>query len=113
MGVYHEHVILYGWRFPYSTFDEWDYERREQYYHDDVGQGSVGLVFDGMSGDYAFVGVLQFISECSRSGRPTIPVTQIEEPSREMERELYRTVYQEMGLDPDDEPAHYVLTHHH
>lgn len=113
MGVYHEHIILYGWQFPYDTFSEWDFEDREPWYYDDVGEGSVGLVFDGMSGDYALVGVLQHVSDCSRSGRPQIPLTRIEEPSRDMEQELYRAVYREMELDPDGEPEHYVLTHFH
>lgn len=113
MGVYHEHIILYGWRVPYETVGDWDYEKREQYYYDEVGENSIGLVFDGMSGDYALVGVIQYLSESNRSGRPAIPLIELSEPSREMEQELYRVVYQEMDLDPEQPPEHYVLTHFH
>lgn len=112
MGVSSEHILLYGWRVPYDKVESWDYEQREQWYYDDVSTGEVALVFDGRSGEYALVGILQFCSDDRRWSVADIPLQTVTEPSREAERELYRAVYQEMDLDPDGEPDHHILTHH-
>lgn len=112
MGVSSEHIIVYGWRVGYDTIDAWEYEEREQYYYNEREEGDTVLVFDGRSGDYAIVGVMQFCSDDRRWEQADIPLQKITRPSREAERELYRTVYQEMDLDPDGEPENIVLTHH-
>ena len=113
MGVYHRNVLLYGWQVPYSTVSEWDWEEREQWYYDEVGEGEVGLVFDGMGGEYALIGIIQLVTDSSRSGQPSIPLTKVEVPSNEKQQMLFRTVFQEMDLDVNEEPEHYVLSDFH
>ena len=107
MSIYKDHILIYGWRLSSDVVSSWEYEKREEYYYDDLDCGDVGLVFDGMGCNYAFVGI---IIE-SVNGSSNIPITKIERPTRESERDLYQTVYQEMDLDPTEDPSHYVLTH--
>lgn len=106
MGVETEQIVLYGWRVPYDTIDDWHWEKREQYYHDERETGETVLVFDSMGGQYALVGLLEYYDD------KITPVQKLDGPSIEAEREMYRAVYQEMELEPDGTPEYFVLTHH-
>lgn len=112
MGVSSEHIILYGWDVGYEKVADWDYEEREPYYYDEREEGEPVLVFDGRSGEYALVGIMQFCSGDRRWEQADIPMQTINSPTEQAQRELFRTVYQEMDIDPDGDPEHFVFTHH-
>lgn len=114
MSVHHQHLLLYGYKLPYSTFDlphEEYTDTVEPYLYDERDIGDAVIVTDGMSGDYAFIGILQFRSEPSYTTQPSIPITTIEEPTVEQSISL-GSLRERFNIIPDVPPQHYLFTHH-
>lgn len=107
MGVSFEHIVLYGYQFPY---DAYDVEECEPYQYSDRSEGDVVVVADGRSTEYMFVGVLQAKSDDGRWDQATLPVMELQEPASTQCLALGRVI-EELGLDPDSKPSHYVFTH--
>jgi len=115
MSIVHQHFIIHGYEVPYGTFqyDDWEEdEKRFDYAPREQSVGDVVIISDGMGGDYCFVGVLQYKSDTSRRGMPTIKPQSLKEPTREQAVELHRVLWREFDVDPPEgDPEHYVLTH--
>lgn len=109
MGVNYNHIILYGFRFPY---DEYEHQKFEDYRLRDSTEGDIVAIGDGRAGEYLFVGVLQFCSDDGRHGRASIPVTEPTEPTTKQATTLGQTLV-ELELSTDEDPTHYVFTHFH
>lgn len=113
MSMRHQHIILYGYEVPYGTFTFDDVEKDEKrfdYRPKVCGEGDVVIVNDGRSGNYSYVGVLQYKSD--RQGTATISPQKLERPKEDEILELGRVMWQEFDLSTAHlEPGHHVLTH--
>lgn len=115
MGVYHEHIVLYGYEFPYGTFeDELGWEKCDELRYDEKQEGEMALVSDGMAGEYELFGVLLYRSGSNRSGEATIPLMEIPNHpgGNAIERLVARLVELDMVGEATNSASNYVLTHH-
>lgn len=107
MGVSFEHIVLYGYRFPY---EEYDYDTCKPYEYGNRSEGDVVVISDGRNTEYMFVGVLQAKSADGRRERATLPMMEVQDPSSTQCLALGRVI-EELGFDPESDPSHYVFTH--
>lgn len=120
MGYSHIHIVVYGYELPYDVVDEYRKEPSEEndwasniesYQYDQIETGDVIIVHDGYRGEYAYVGIAQFIGQKSRGSPKTIPRLTLEEPTDNAKMVEVGSLLNEMGHVPDGDPKHHVFTH--
>lgn len=114
MGVDYQHIVLYGYEFPYDLYDS---DRFADYHIRNRSEGEVVAVPDGRSGDYLFVGILELQSDNGRHGHAALPIHRVVEPGA-MQRKALDRALSHLDLDPGDsrgpvdDAVPYVFTHH-
>lgn len=121
MSVYHQTLVVYGWRLPveqYERFDpEPDDDRIENLLARDYGwrnksEGDVACIYDARAGRYCYFGVVVAATNSTRDGAQDFGDQYAlgESPDTENVMELGRAIGS-LDLDVSGEPQHHVFTH--
>lgn len=120
MGYSHIHMVVYGYRVPYNTIDEYREEPVKEnnwhtniaeYRYDNISSGDTIVVMDGKNGDYGYVGIAQYIGDQNRGAPSTIPNLNLVEPRSPAQMVEVGQLLAKMDYEPTGEPTHHVFTH--
>lgn len=107
MSIYHQQIVLYGYRIDDVELDFEDYDNLRP---SEVNEGEVTVVIDGLGSDYKFIGVAQALTGKSEVA-PDLPLTKIESPEPEQVAKLVSMAHT-LDIDVSDREAnHYTFTH--
>lgn len=120
MGVYFQSIILFGWEIGVEQFrsygdGKYDAISGNELYdeynlRDNNQEGDVVVVYDGRSGEYAYLGVLIGLTNSTRNGEQQFDTRyELNRCSEEKMNEL-QDVVDEYDIDTDNKPSHHVFT---
>lgn len=120
MGVHFQSVILFGWEIGVEQFRSYGDEKYDAISGNELydkynlrennNEGDVVVVYDGRSGEYAYVGVLIGLTNSTRNGEQNFDTRyQLDGCSEERIEEL-REIIKEYDIDVDSDPSYHVFT---